>query len=143
MGGASIVVIDNNNWKKDTMLNVDANPRHVVLDSNGHLFVSYNLLGKIACLEAKTGKTLFTTPTHGKPRTIILSKNQQFLFATCYASDTLDVFRINENSFTKINSLPCKGHPVGIDIFENNDLLEAWVCSYTYGTISVFSFRKK
>jgi DNA-binding beta-propeller fold protein YncE len=136
-------VINNDTWKKDTILTVEANPRHIVLDTSGHLFISYNLLGKIACLDAATGKTLFTAPTHGKPRTIILSKNQQFLFATCYASDTVDVFKINENSFTKIISLPCKGHPVGVDIFENDDTLEAWVCSYSYGTISVFSFKKR
>jgi DNA-binding beta-propeller fold protein YncE len=143
MGGASLLVINNDTWKKDTILNVEANPRHIVLDSGGHLFISYNSLGKIACLDAATGKTLFTASTHGKPRTIILSKNQKFLFATCYSSDTVDVFKINESSFTKIKSLPCKGHPVGVDIFEDDQTLEAWVCSYTYGTISVFSFKKR
>lgn len=143
MGGASLLVINNDTWQKDTVLSVEANPRHIVLDTSGHLFISYNSLGKIACLDAATGNTLFTAPTHGKPRTIILSKNQKFLFATCYSSDTVDVFRINEKSFTKIKSLPCKGHPVGVDIFENDETLEAWVCSYSYGTISVFSFKKK
>jgi DNA-binding beta-propeller fold protein YncE len=142
MGGASLLVINNETWKKDTVLNVDANPRHIVLDTSGHLFISYNLLGKIACLDATTGKTLFTASTRGKPRTIILSKNHKFLFATCYASDTVDVFKINERSFTRIKSLPCKGHPVGVDIFENDETLEAWVCSYSNGTISVFNFRK-
>ncbi len=142
MGGASLLVINNETWKKDTILNVEANPRHIVLDASGHLFISYNLLGKIACLDASTGNSLFTARTHGKPRTIILSKNQKILFATCYASDTVDVFRINENSFTRIKSLPCKGHPVGVDIYENEEMLEAWVCSYSNGTISVFSFAK-
>ncbi len=142
MGGASLLVIDNNTWKKDTLLNVDANPRHIVIDTRGHLFVSYNLPGKIACLDASTGNTLFTAQTHGKPRTIILSKNKKFLFATCYASDTVDVFKINDTSFTRVRSLACKGHPVGVDIFENDESLEAWVCSYSYGRISVFSFAK-
>jgi len=143
MGGASLRVINNETWKKDTDINVESNPRHIVMDTSGHLFISYNSLGKIACLDAVSGRTLFTANTHGKPRTIILSKNQMFLFATCYASDTVDVFRINEDSFSKIISLPCKGHPVGIDIFENDDTLEAWVCSYSNGSISVFSFRKR
>jgi len=143
MGGASLRVINNETWKKDTDIDVASNPRHIVMDTSGHLFISYNSLGKIGCLDAATGNTLFTAATHGKPRTIILSKNQKFLFATCYSSDTLDVFKINENSFSKIISLPCKGHPVGVDIFENDEKLEAWVCSYTYGTISVFSFRKR
>jgi DNA-binding beta-propeller fold protein YncE len=143
MGGATLAVIDNDTWKKDSDMNVATNPRHVVMDTSGHLFISYNSLGKIACLDANTGKTLFTATSHGKPRTIILSKNQKFLFATCYSSDTLDVFKINETSFTRVHSLPCKGHPVGVDIFENDEKLEAWVCSYTNGAINVFSFRKK
>jgi DNA-binding beta-propeller fold protein YncE len=143
MGGASLAVINNETWKRDGEIPVATNPRHVVMDTSGHIFVSYNSLGKIACLDATTGNTLFTASTHGKPRTIILSKNQKFLFATCYSSDTVDVFKINPDSFTKIHSLPCKGHPVGVDIYEDDDKLEAWVCSYTYGTISVFSFRKR
>jgi DNA-binding beta-propeller fold protein YncE len=143
MGGASLAVINNDTWKKDSDINVATNPRHIVMDTNGHLFISYNSLGKIACLDAATGNTLFTATTHGKPRTIILSKNQQFLFATCYGSDTVDVFKINQDSFTRIKSLPCKGHPVGVDIFENDGTLEAWVCSYSHGTISVFSFKKR
>jgi DNA-binding beta-propeller fold protein YncE len=143
MGGASLAVINNDTWKKDTNINVATNPRHIVMDTSGHIFISYNSLGKIACLDVTTGNTLFTAATHGKPRTIILSKNQRFLFATCYSSDTVDVFKINQTSFTKIASLPCKGHPVGVDIFENDETLEAWVCSYSSGTISIFSFKKK
>lgn len=143
MGGATLRVINNEKWKKDTDINVESNPRHIVMDTSGHLFISYNSLGKIACLDAATGKTLFTAETHGKPRTIILSRNQKFLFTTCYSSDTVDVFKIHPDSFSKVISLPCKGHPVGVDLFEDDEKLEAWVCSYTYGTISVFSFSKK
>lgn len=142
MGGASIMVINNEAWVKEDEIRVASNPRHIVMDSSSHLFVSYNRLSKIACIDAPTGKTLFTASTHSQPRTIMLSKNQKFLFVTCYSSDTLDVYKINEHSFNKVASLPCKGHPVGVDIFEDNTKLEAWVCSYTNGTISVFSFRK-
>ena len=73
----------------------------------------------------------------------MLSKNHKFLFVTCYSSDTVEVFKINDNGFSKVISLPCKGHPVGVDIFEDNTKLEAWVCSYSNGSISVFSFNKK
>ena len=86
---------------------------------------------------------LFSASTAAQPRTIILSKNQKFMFVTCYSSDTVQVFKINEKGFSKVISLPCKGHPVGVDIFEDNDKLEAWVCSYSNGSISVFSFKKK
>lgn len=143
MGGASIAVINNSVWMKETDIQVASNPRHLVMDTSGHLFVSYNRLAKVACINASTGKTLFTVSTHAQPRTIFLSKNNKFLFVTCYSSDFVDVFKINDNSFEKVISLPCKGHPVGVDIFENDDLLEAWVCSYSNGSISVFSFVKK
>ena len=143
MGGASLAVINNGTWQKDTVINVASNPRHIVMDTSGHLFVSYNNLAQVACIDAASGKTLFTTPTHAQPRTIVLSKNKQFLFVTCYTGDMMDVFKITETGFTKITSLPCKGHPVGVDVFENDDKLEAWVCSYSNGSISVFTFKKK
>ncbi|HEY6504661.1 MAG TPA: YncE family protein [Chitinophagaceae bacterium] len=143
MGGATITVINNTVWMKEGDINVESNPRHIVMDTSGHLFVSYNRLAKVACIDAETGKTLFTAPTHAQPRTIILSKNHKFLFVTCYSSDFVEVFKINEDSFQQIASLPCKGHPVGVDIFEDQDKLEAWVCSYSNGSISVFTFNKK
>ena len=142
MGGASIAVVNNKTWQIDTTLNVSSNPRHLVMDNKGHLFVSYNSLATIACLDAETGKALFTAPTHSQPRTIVLSKNHQFIFVTCYSGDMVDVYKINSDSFSKIASLPCKGHPVGVDIYEDDNKLEAWVCSYSTGSISVFSFKK-
>jgi 6-phosphogluconolactonase (cycloisomerase 2 family) len=143
MGGATVAVIDNNGWTKLDDIKVASNPRHIVMDTSGRLFVSYNKLARIACIDAASGKTLFTQSTAAQPRTIILSKNHQFLFVTCYSSDKVEVYKINDNSFTKLASLPCKGHPVGVDIFEDDNKLEAWVCSYTNGSISVFSFNKK
>lgn len=143
MGGARLNVIDNQTWQADTPVNVASNPRHIVMDDDGRLFISYNKLSKVACIDPVSGKTLFTAETGEKPRTIMLSKNKKFLFVTCYKGDAVDVFRINDDSFTKLYSLPCKGSPVGVDIFENDDKLEAWVCNYTLGSIAVFSFRKE
>lgn len=143
MGGASIVRVDNTTWKEDSVLNVWSSPRHVVMDTSGHIFVSYNSLGTIACLDAATGKSLFTAKTHAQPRTIVLSKNHKFIFVTCYSSDYVDVYKINSDNFEKVASLPCGGHPVGVDVFENDDKLEAWVCSYSSGSISIYSFKKK
>lgn len=143
MGGASIAVINNSAWMKEEDMAVASNPRHIVMDTSQRIFVSYNRLAKIACIDAVTGNTLFSASTHAQPRTIILSKNHKFLFVTCYSSDFVDVYKVNDSNFEKIASLPCKGHPVGVDLFENNDKLEAWVCSYSNGSISVFSFKKK
>jgi DNA-binding beta-propeller fold protein YncE len=143
MGGASLNVVDNTTWKSESIMNVWSSPRHVVMDTSGHLFVSYNSLGTIACIDAATGNQLFTAKTHAQPRTIVLSKNFKFIFVTCYSSDYVDVYKINANNFEKVASLPCGGHPVGVDIYENNEKLEAWVCSYSSGSISIYSFKKK
>ena len=143
MGGSSITVISNSVWMEEDEINVSASPRHLVMDTSGHLFVSYNSLGSIACIDAASGKQLFATKTHAQPRTIVLSKNYKFIFVTCYSSDYVDVYKINSDSFEKVASLPCGGHPVGVDIFEDDEKLEAWVCSYSSGSISVYSFKKK
>lgn len=143
MGGSSLNVVDNNTWKSESTMKVASSPRHVVMDTSGHLFVSYNSLATIACIDAASGKTLFKTGTHAQPRTIVLSKNYKFIFVTCYSSDFVDVYKINDDNFEKVASLPCKGHPVGVDVFENDEKLEAWVCSYSTGSISIYSFKKK
>jgi DNA-binding beta-propeller fold protein YncE len=143
MGGSTIEVINNDTWEKEDTIQVTSNPRHLVLDSSGRIFVSYNKLATIACIDPVTGKTLFKASTHTQPRTIMLSKNQKFLFVTCYSGNMVDVFRIGEKGFTKVASLPCKGKPVGVDIFEDDKKLEAWVCSYTDGLLHVYTFRKK
>ncbi|OQP59032.1 YncE family protein [Niastella populi] len=142
MGGASITVLNNDTWAKEASIPVASNPRHIVLTDNGRLLVSYNRLARIACIDPTTRKTLFTAATHAQPRTIVLSKNHKFLFVTCYSSDKVEVFRLDDNSFTRIASLSCEGHPVGVDIFEDDNKLEAWVCSYNNGTINIFSFAK-
>src|SRR5690606_22497204 len=142
MGGSSLTVINNSVWMKEKDIAVESNPRHIVTDTSGHLFVSYNKLAKIACIDTESGKTLFTARTKAQPRTLILSKNKKFLFVTCYSSDMVEVFRIDEKKFTRVASLPCPGHPVGVDIYEDDETLEAWVCSYVTGGISVFGFQK-
>lgn len=142
MSGSTISVINNKTWKIEKNLQVAYNPRHVVADSYGRLFVSFNALAQLACISASTGKLLFKTDTHGSPRTIVLSKNQKFLFVTCYADNTLDIFKINIHGFSRIASLKSDGNPVGADIYEDENVLEVWVCNWMSGVLKVFTFRK-
>jgi DNA-binding beta-propeller fold protein YncE len=142
MGGSTIQVVDNSSMQQVKEINVGSTPRHVLIDNKGRLIVSFNSQGKIAAVDANTGKTLFSVGTHAQPRTIALSQNNKFVIVTCYTGDYVDVFKINENSFTKVASLPCSGHPVGVDIYEDEQKLEAWVCSYNTGKITIFNFKK-
>jgi DNA-binding beta-propeller fold protein YncE len=141
MGSNTITVINNNTWKVENAFVVPLNPRHIIAAAN-RLLVSFNAGSQIACINAKTGKVLFKAKTRLHPRTIAVSENQQFLFVTCYEGNTLDIFKINSNSFHKIYSLSCTGKPVGIAIHENEEQLEAWVGNYMAGNLKVFTFKK-
>ncbi|HUH33096.1 MAG TPA: beta-propeller fold lactonase family protein, partial [Daejeonella sp.] len=109
----------------------------------GRLYASYNVPSEVACLNSQTNRTLFKSPTSANPRTIALSDNQRFLFAACYEGNSIDVFKINQGNFRKVYSIPCEGKPVGIDLREDLDKLEAWVCTYKGNTLQVFTFEKR
>ena len=143
MGDNHISVINHKTWKIEKNIKVLFSPRHIVMDSSGHLFVSFNHFSRLACIDSRTGQTLFKTATHGEPRTIVLSRNSKFIFVSCYIGNTLDIYKVNKNSFTRIYSIPCPGKPIGIDLFEDDHILEAWVSSYSENTLKVFTFTKQ
>ena len=143
MGGRSLAVIDEKTWTIDTLLPIGGSPRHILQDLSGNLLISYNAQARIACVDPDSGKTRFSIATAAQPRTIALSRNQSFVFVTGYSSDRLEVYKIHSDRFERVASLPCAGHPVGVDLYEDDQTLEAWVCSYTTGDISIFSFSKK
>jgi DNA-binding beta-propeller fold protein YncE len=142
MGGSSIRVLDRDKWKLQKTIPVIQNPRHITADSTGKLFVSFNSLSHIACIDPVSGRTLFEAKTGANPRTIILSKSQKYLFVTCYGSDNVQVFKVNKNSFDLLYSINCSGKPIGIDLYEDSEVIEAWVCTYKEGTLKILTFRK-
>lgn len=142
MGSDFISIVNNKSWKVISKLYTGNNPRHIVMGNN-RMFVSYNTSSEIACIDNLSNRILFKTSTSANPRTITLSKDQQFLFVACYDGNTIDVFKINKKSFSKIYSLQCKGKPVGIDLLEDSNKLEAWVCTYKGNTLQIFRFKKR
>ncbi len=143
MGSSTITVLNNNGWVKEKNIEVASNPRHIVMDKRGRLIVSFNNLGQVACIDPVSSKTLFTAPTSKQPRTIALSKDGKYLFVTCYAGNKMEVFKIDDNQFTPVYSLPCAGKPVGADVVETHDKTEVWVCNYVKGNIKIFTFKKE
>ena len=143
MGSNSIAVVDNKSWTLEKYIKVLANPRHIVLGDNNNMFVSFNSLNQVACINTVTGATLFTTVTHLNPRSIVLSKNKKFLFVTCYNANTVDIFKVMNDVFVPMYSLSCPGKPVGIDLYEDDNKIEAWVCNYVGGNLKVFTFEKE
>ena len=142
MGGSSLAVIDNKTWEKTTEIKVASNPRHILQDKKGRLLVSFNSLGQIACVDPNTGTLLFKASTEAQPRTMALSKSGEYLFVTCYSGNRLMVYKVLDDRFQLMHSIECLGKPVGVDVFEDNESLEAWVCSYSSGTITVHRFGK-
>ena len=143
MGSNSIAVVNNKSWTLEKYIKVLSNPRHIVLGDNNHMFVSFNSLNQVACINTVTGATLFTTVTHLNPRSIVLSKNKKFLFVTCYNANTVDIFKVMNDVFVPMYSLSCPGKPVGIDLYEDDNKIEAWVCNYVGGNLKVFTFEKE
>lgn len=142
MGSDLISVVNNRSWKITRNLHTGYNPRHIVIANNNRMFVSYNTSSEIACINNVNNRVLFKSSTSANPRTIALSKNQKFLFVACYEGNSIDVFKINQKSFSKIYSIKCSGKPVGIDLLEDPEKLEAWVCTYEGKSLQVFRFKK-
>lgn len=142
MGGNKITVINNKTWKVERSFVVPENPRHLVTDTLGRLYVSFNAGARLACIDARTGKILFSAKTGLQPRTIALSRNQKFLFVTCYGGNSVEVYKIRPRGFSKVYTLNCPGKPVGIALYENETQLEAWVGNYMSGTLRIFTFKK-
>lgn len=143
MGGSTLVELDNNTWSKTREIHVGSNPRHVLQDKNSRLFVSFNKTAQVGCIDPKTGNILFKANTASQPRSMILSKNDAFLFVTCYSGNKLMVFKISDTSFVPVAEFDCEGNPVGVDVFEDEAYTEVWVCAYGTGLISVYRFKKK
>ena len=141
MGSDEISVVNNKSWKVIKNLQTGINPRHLVMGSD-RFYVSYNTSSEIACINKLDNRILFRSSTSANPRTIALSNDQRFLFVACYEGNAIDVFEINDRSFAKIYSIDCSGKPIGIDLMENSESLEAWVCTYEGKSLKVFSFLK-
>ena len=86
---------------------------------------------------------MFTAKTAKQPRTIALSKDGRYLFVTCYDGNKMEVYKVEDNEFTRLYSLPCYGKPVGADVVETADKTEVWVCNYVKGNIKIFTFNKQ
>ena len=51
--------------------------------------------------------------------------------------------KVGEKDFEPMENMDSPGHPVGVDIYENDDIMEVWVCAYEGGNITVYTYQKK
>ena len=82
MGGASITVLNNWVWQKEDDLQVASNPRHIVMDTSGRLFVSYNKLAQNCMHRCGNGKnSVYCTYSYATANHCAVKKQTIFI---CY-----------------------------------------------------------
>ena len=109
-------------------------PRHLNLSPDGrYLYVTLNKDGRVAKVDAKTGKVLKRVSTGSAPRSSVLSPDGTALFVVNYESNT--VSQVRTKDMKVLSSENVDHHPIGITYNPATD--EVWVCSYV-GSITVF-----
>lgn len=110
-------------------------PRHLNLSPDGtRLYVTLNGVGRVAQLDARSGKVLATVRTGQAPRSAALSPDGTALFVVNYESGT--VSRLRTSDMKVLESRRVDHHPIGITY--NAATHEIWVCSYI-GAINVLA----
>jgi YVTN family beta-propeller protein len=141
MGGTSVVKV---NLGKAAEGDEDAvedfstpggGPRHLNLSPDGKfLYVTLNKDGRVAKVDARTGKVLKKVSTGTAPRSSVLSPDGTALFVVNYESNT--VSQVRTKDMKVLSSEKVDHHPIGITYNPATD--EVWVCSYV-GSITVFA----
>ncbi|MGV6862719.1 MAG: YVTN family beta-propeller repeat protein [Putridiphycobacter sp.] len=133
MGSTKIAVVDLQTYELSYIYNVGKSPRHLVLDeADQNLYCSINSASKIVKIDLKTNDKM-TCQTKSGPRTMILSKNQRFLYVVNYYSDTFQ--KIDAHTMQVIETVKTGHHPIGIT--GNWETAEIWVACYE-GRIQIF-----
>ena len=106
-----------------------------------HLFTSLNIPSKLIKYDLVTQKIVRTANTEKLPRTIAISKDGQVIFVVCYKGDYLQAF--SADNLALLGKWQSRVHPVCVDVYQEGDIIEAWVGNHSSGTLKVFTFRKK
>jgi len=138
MGKGFISVFDIKTLELDIKKYVGATPRHLLVD-NQFLYVSLSSPEKILKLNQDSLTLINSVKTLDDPRTISFSNDSSLIVATCYADDKIQIF--GKDSLNLLGSWESKGKPVGVDVFQQDSIVETWVCNYTNGNIKVFTFN--
>jgi YVTN family beta-propeller protein len=139
MGGSTIRVFDTHTLERVKDIPVDPNPRHLVI-LGGSLFVSINSGARVLKIDLGSDRVVAAADTDTTPRTIELSPDGRFVFVTCYYADTVQAF--SSDDLTLVAEWDSSVHPVGIDLYQEGQLIEAWIANYTSGTVKVITLEE-
>jgi|GEM_PF-217785 len=138
MGNGFISVFDIPSLELKQKKYVGATPRHLLADKN-FLYVTLSSPEKIVKLSIDSLVQQKSTKTLDDPRTMSFTNDSSMIVTTCYADDQIQVF--GKDSLNLLGSWESKGKPVGVDVFQQDSIIEAWVCNYINGNIKVFTFK--
>lgn len=138
MGGSSIKVVDIDTLQAVSAIPVDPNPRHLVVDGKW-MYVSINSGAKILKVDLEQGRVVDSVDTDRTPRTIQLSPDGALVFVTCYYPDCVQAF--TADGLDPAGRWDSAERPVGIDVYQEGNLLELWVANYRSGTVKVITLE--
>ena len=139
MGSNIIKIIEIGTWKERGVIHTAINPRHLFIHKH-YLYVSINIGGEVMKIDLNTNKIVKVSKTGHLARTLALSPSGKYLFVVSYKDNILDVF--SSEDLTRILRLKTGIHPVGVTVYQDNDIMEVWVCDYS-GIINVFTLKEK
>jgi YVTN family beta-propeller protein len=139
MGSNSIAVVDVDALQPVSSIRVDPNPRHLVADGR-FMYVSINSGARILKVDLEQERVVDSADTDRTPRTIQLSPDGSLLFVTCYYADCVQAF--TTGGLDLVGRWESAEHPVGIDVYQEGDLLELWVANYRSGTVKVITLER-
>jgi len=138
MGGDVVSILDLESMKKVRDIKVGVNPRHILTDGS-FLYASLNKVSKLVKVDLETGEIVKGVNTCALPRTIALSRDGKILFAACYRGNAIQAFSADDLSL--LGSWESRVHPVAVDIYQQDETIEAWVGNYTSGELNIFTLK--
>lgn len=140
MGSNIIYIISIPEFKKIGYIKVPVNPRHLIIDGN-YMYASININSQIVKIDLNTNKIVLKNNTKKSARTIALSKDKKIVFVTCYRGEYVQAF--STQSLKLIGEWKSSKGPVGIDVFQQKNLIQAWVVNYSTGIIKVIEIEEQ
>lgn len=133
MGGGRVHVVNLEDFSI-SYIPIGVTPRAIVLSpDNKTMFVTLNLLGKVAAWDLSANKSLGTVTTGKAARSLAISSDGSALFVVNFTSDT--VSKVRTSDLKTIQTIKVCDEPIGITF--DAPTQRTWVACYG-GSIKVF-----
>jgi len=137
MGGGGIAVLHTSGFDVVGFIPTEMTPRHIVVTKDGNTaYVSCNLANCVEVIDLRMNKVIKSIKVKNRPRTIVLSPDNRYLYVVNYESDTLGVVNLMND---EVKYYPAGEHPVGVDVTPDGKYV--WVTNY-FPKCSLYIYRR-